>query len=202
MSGERLELVLASASTTRQTMLTAAGIGFRVDPSRIDETALKEECRARGLAPAETAHCLAEAKARAVAPRHPGSLVLGADQILECEGELFNKARDMAAARETLQRLCGRTHRLITAVVLVCNEELRWHHVAVAELTMRAFSPEFLERYLGMVGREALTTVGTYRMEGPGVQLFEALSGDHFTILGLPLLPLLTALRDAGLVPR
>lgn len=202
MSGDRPELVLASASGARQAMLTAAGLGFRVDPAHIDETKLKYECRAKGLTPAETAMRLAEAKAQAVAARHGGALVLGADQLLECEGELMHKARDMGAARETLTRLCGRSHRLISAAVLIRDGEIRWRYVGLAELTMRDFSPEFLERYLAMVGREAFTTVGAYRMEGPGVQLFNSVSGDHFTILGLPLLPLLAALRDAGVLPR
>ncbi len=201
MSGRRPELVLASASTARAAMLSAAGLGFRVDPSHIDETALKEECRRQGLAPAETAMRLAEAKARAVAVRHSAALVLGADQLLACGGELLHKARDLADARETLVRLRGRSHRLISGAALVTDGEVRWRHAAEAELTMRAFSPEFLERYLAAVGRGALASVGAYRIEGPGVQLFDSIAGDHFTILGLPLLPLLAALREAGVLP-
>jgi septum formation protein len=199
---ERPELVLASASAARRAMLRAAGLGFRVDPSHIDEAALKEECRAGGLAPAETAMRLAEAKARAVAARHPGALVLGADQLLECEGEFLHKAHDLGAAREVLIRLCGRSHRLISGAALVTDGEVRWRQASQAVLTMRAFSPEFLDRYLAMVGRNALASVGAYRIEGPGVQLFESISGDHFTILGLPLLPLLAALRETGVVAK
>jgi septum formation protein len=202
MSGDRPELVLASARATRREMLRAVGLGFRIDPSRIDEAALKRQCSAAGLAPDETAMRLAEAKARAVAARHPGALVLGADQLLECDGELLHKAHDLAAARETLMRLCGRSHRLISGAALVADGEVRWRQASQAELTMRAFSPEFLDRYLAMVGRSALTSVGAYRIEGPGVQLFESIAGDHFTILGLPLMPLLAALRDAGVLAR
>jgi septum formation protein len=202
MSGERPELVLASASASRRVMLTAAGLGFRVDPAHIDEAALKRECRTGGLAASETAMRLAEAKARKVAARHPGALVLGADQLLECDGELLHKPRDLGEARQALIRLCGRSHRLISGAALVTDGEVRWRQAAQAELTMRAFSPEFLERYLAMVGRNALASVGAYQIEGPGVQLFESIEGDHFTILGLPLLPVLAALRDAGVIPR
>ena len=200
MIGERPALVLASASAARSAMLTAAGVGFRVDPPRIDEAAVKEACRADGLAPTETAMRLAEEKALAVAPRHPGALVLGADQLLECEGKLLTKAHDLAAAREELHRLCGRSHRLISGAALVADGAVRWRHASEAELTMRAFSPAFLDRYLALVGRDALVSVGAYRIEGPGIQLFEAISGDHFTILGLPLLPLLAVLREAGVL--
>jgi septum formation protein len=144
---------------------------------------------------------LAELKAQRVARRHPGSLVIGADQVLECDGILFDKPSDLAAARSQLMALRGREHRLLSAVVLVRDGERVWHHVDRANLTVRDFSADFLDRYLRSAGDAALSSVGAYQLEGVGAQLFAAIDGDYFTILGLPLLPLLDILREQGILP-
>lgn len=201
MSGERPTLVLASSSKARATVLAAAGLVFRVDPARIDEATLKASCREAGVAAAETAMRLAQAKAEAVAPRHPGAVVIGADQLLACDDQWLTKAHDLAAARATLLALRGRPHRLISGVAVVSGASVAARFADEATLTMRPFSEAFLDRYLAMVGRDALASVGAYMVEGPGIQLFEAIDGDHFTILGLPLLPLLAQLRVLGAVP-
>jgi septum formation protein len=164
----------------------------------VDETALKARFRARHLETAAAALELARAKARLVCARHPGSRVIGADQILDCDGAWFDKPADLSAARQHLRRLRGRDHRLVCAVAVFRDGAELWHHVETARLTLRAFSDEFLERYLREGGAEMLESVGAYRLEGTGAQLFSAIDGDYFTILGLPLLPLLAFLREDG----
>jgi len=191
-------VVLASASPVRAALLRAAGIPIAVDAAAIDEAEVKTSLRA---APAAIAETLAELKAQRVARGHPGSLVIGADQVLECDGILFDKPCDLAAARSQLMALRGRTHRLVSAVVLVRDGARVWHHIDQASLTMRNFSTDFLDRYLGAVGDTALSSVGAYQLEGVGAQLFAAVDGDYFTILGLPLLPLLDILREHGILP-
>lgn len=200
MSVERPPLVLASASKSRASLLTDAGLVFRVDPARVDEAALKEACRAAGVATPIAAMHLAEAKALAVSSRHPAAVVVGADQLLECDGVWLSKAHDLAQARDALLRLRRRSHRLVSGVVLVRDGAVLERFADAATLTMRDFTDAFLDRYLAMVGRDALASVGAYMIEGPGVQLFEAIDGDHFTILGLPLLPLLARLRSLGVL--
>jgi septum formation protein len=195
-------LILASGSPYRRNMLQAAGLAFRVVPADVDEAALKRGLAAQTPkpAPAAIADALARAKAQSVSVRHAGATVIGADQILEHAGELLDKPGDLAAARAQLERLRGKTHRLISAVVVAEAGQVLWTHVAEAVLTMRPFTPEFLERYLAEAGPDLCQIVGAYEIEGLGIQLFERVEGDHFTIIGLPLVPLLAELRSRGVI--
>lgn len=193
-------IVLASASSARAALLRAAGIPILVDAAAIDEAEVKASLRAAGAGAAAVAETLAELKAQRVARRHAGSLVIGADQVLECDSVLFDKPLEPAAAQAQLLALRGRRHRLVSAVVLVRDGGRIWHHVDRAELTMREFSTGFLDRYLDAAGEAALSSVGAYQLEGVGAQLFAAVDGDYFTILGLPLLPLLDILREQGVL--
>jgi septum formation protein len=168
-----------------------------VDPARLDEDAIKD---AFPREPGRCAVALAAAKAGQVSPRHPGRLVIGADQTLDCDGIRFDKPRDAAEARRQLASLRGRGHALHAAVAVMRDGDLIWQHVEPARLWMREFSDAFLDDYLAVVGEEAYATVGSYAIEGVGVQLFERIEGDYFTILGLPLLPLLGFLRGRGAV--
>lgn len=186
-------LMLASKSTARRALLEAAGIPVEIEPASIDERAV--EARAGLEDAAKAAALLAREKARAVAEKHPGRLVLGADQTLALGQRRFSKAPDRAAAREQLVALRGKTHTLHSAVAVVQAGTVVFEHVAAAHLTMRAFSDGFLDSYLDTVGDAATASVGGYQLEGVGVQLFERVEGDHSTILGLPLLPLLDWLR-------
>lgn len=195
-------LILASGSPYRRKMLQAAGLAFRVVPAGVDEAALK-----RGLAaqtpkptPAAIADALARAKAQSVSARHASATVIGADQILELAGELLDKPGDLAAARAQLECLRGKTHRLISAVVVAEAGQVLWTHIDEAVLTMRSFTQEFLDRYLAEAGPDLCQIVGAYEIEGPGIQLFERVEGDHFTIIGLPLMPLLAELRSRGVI--
>jgi len=193
-------LVLASGSAVRATLLRQAGVLFDIQNSRVDEDAIKE--RFAGSDIDDLAINLAAAKANAVSIERPDAVVIGADQILSCEGARFDKPRDMDEARANLKIFHGRTHRLHSGIVLAQDGEIVWHHSAHADLTMRAFSDHFLETYLATVGDKVLTSVGCYQLEGPGIQLFENISGDYFTILGLPLLPLLDELRRRKVVSQ
>ena len=193
-------LVLASASSARRMILERAGIPFEILPAAIDETSVKAAMQ--GVDVEDVALALADAKARAVAARRPDALVLGADQILECEDRWFDKPKDRAEAEQHLKALRGRAHRLISAVVAVRDGERIWRHVELAVLTMRPFGDAFLTNYLNVSGPEILESVGAYRLEGLGPQLFARIEGDYFTILGLPLLPVLEFLRGQGLAER
>jgi septum formation protein len=195
-------LILASGSATRRAMLEAAGLSIVADAPDLDESEIKLSCRAQGLSAGETARMLAIAKATQVASRYPGKIVLGADQMLECEGVWFDKPADRAAAARQIARLSGRTHTLFSAVAAIRDDAVIWRAVETAEMTLREVSPAFIEAYLDRVGDAALSSVGGYQVEGPGIQLFSAIRGDHSTILGTPLLPLLEFLRDEGVVAR
>jgi septum formation protein len=195
-------LILASASAARGALLRNAGIAFAAAPAAIDEDEIKAAFRAEGRQAAECATALAEAKAARVARRHPGSLVIGADQMLVCDGVWFDKPVDLAAARAQLVALRGKRHELISAICVVRDGERLWHFVDRSSLTMRDFSDEFLDDYLAAVGNAALGAVGAYHLEGLGVQLFARIEGGYFAILGLPLLPLLDFLRGHGVVAR
>jgi septum formation protein len=201
-SNPKPSLVLASGSLTRRQMLDNAGLAATIDAADIDEAALKAQLMAKGeVAPEQIAEALALAKALAVAPRHPGAIVLGADQILALGTEIMSKARDVDEARLALQRLSGRRHALHSGMALVRDGTVLWRHHESAFLDMRRLSPAAIEGYLATGDSGILSSVGSYRIEGPGIRLFERIAGDHFTILGLPLLPLLAELRRLGIEP-
>lgn len=193
-------VVLASSSRTRAEMLARAGVAVTCDPASVDEEEMKHACRAEGLPVEATAEALADLKARRVSARQTGALVIGADQMLECEGVWFDKPAGREQARAQLLALRGRSHRLISAAVVLRNGERLWHSVTSARLTVRSFSDAFVDSYLDAAGAAVLGSVGAYQVEGLGVQLFSRIEGDHFTILGLPLLPLLGFLREHGVV--
>jgi septum formation protein len=193
-------LVLASASATRRALLECAGLRFEAQAAAVDEAAIKEAAQAEGIAPADAAIMLAEAKAERIARRDPDALVIGCDQLLVCEGRWFDKPADIAAARAQLLALRGRRHDLVTAVVCHRQGGRIWQHVAVPRLVMRDFSDAFLDAYLAAEGERVTASVGAYRLEGPGVQLFASVQGEHAAILGLPLLPLLGFLRQHGVL--
>jgi septum formation protein len=191
-----MKLVLASTSRIRAELLTRAGLVFDALRPEIDENALKAS--AKLLAPADLARSLAASKAVSVANRRPEAMVIGADQVLNLEGKAFDKPGSRDEARAHLLHLRGRCHALETAVCCVRGGDTLWQHLGRARLTMRNFSEAFLDDYLERMGPEVMTSVGAYKLEGLGAQLFEAIDGDYFTILGLPLLPLLGFLRRQG----
>lgn len=193
-----MTLVLASGSAARRQMLEAAGLAFEVDKPRMDEEAAKATLRAEGLKPRDQADMLAELKAISVSNRRGGDFVIGADQMLAVEGETLDKPKDRDEARLHLLRLRGRSHELVTAAAVARGGVVIWRHVETPRLTMRAFSDAFLEDYLDHVGVAASASVGAYQLEGRGAQLFERVEGDYFSVLGLPLLPLLAFLREHG----
>lgn len=194
-------VVLASASQSRRALLANAGVTFEAVASDVDESEIKTASAAAGEDVATTALALARAKALHVQALRPDALVIGADQMLDLNGAWFDKPVDMAAARRQLAALRGETHVLHSALVLLGPAGELWSHVAPARLEMRAFSDAFLDAYLEEVGEQALKSVGGYFLEGLGAQLFERVDGDFFTILGLPMTPLLGALRAAGALP-
>jgi len=196
-----MRLVLASQSASRRALLSAAGLEFEALPAAVDEATIKVSARAEGMAVADAATLLADAKAARIARRHPEALVIGADQILVCEGEWFDKPEDVEAARFHLRRLRNKPHELVTAVVVWREGERAWHHVARPRLVMRDFSDAFLDDYLAREGGFVTQSVGAYRLEGLGLQLMRDIRGEHTAILGLPMLPLLAYLRDSGVIP-
>ena len=198
-AGDR-HLVLASQAAVRAAMLRAVGLSFSVQPARVDEGAVKDAMRAEDPEGRETARALAALKARRVSAGAPGAFVIGADQLLVCGDEWFDKPVDVDDARGQLQRLRGRQHTLVTAVSVVRDEAEIWGEVVCPQLTMRPFSDAFLERYLEQAGDGILACVGGYEAEGLGGQLLAEIKGDWFAVLGLPLLPLLGFLREHGLV--
>jgi septum formation protein len=172
-----------------------------VDKPEIDEGSVKQLSRSRGLTAEATAAALALAKAAIVSARRPGRLVLAADQMLEYDGQWFDKPADRIAAARQLSHLSGKTHRLISSAILLRDGVTLWEATTTADLTMRELSEAFIGDYLAAAGDGVLGSVGAYQIEGLGAQLFDAIRGDHFTILGLPLLPLLAFLRAVGVLP-
>lgn len=193
-------LILASASQVRACLLQQAGVVFTIQPADIDENECKAAYVAEGKLPEDLAPFLAQQKARAVGLQHPQGWVIGCDQILRHGGKIYNKPQNLSDARQHLQQLRGSTHILSTACCLVHNHEVVWQHVEIARMTMWSFSDVFLERYLADAGEAVLTSVGGYQLESVGAQLFEHIEGDYFAILGVPLIPLLAALRTCGVV--
>lgn len=197
---QRAPLLLASASVARRAMMRDVGIEPELMPADLDEDRIRRDHP--GLAPFDMAGVLAEAKAMAVSRLRPGRLVLGGDQILEADGKIVSKARDLAAVEARLKQFRGRAHSLHSAAALARDGVVVWRHTDTAILHVRAFSDDFLQAYLQAEGEVLTTVVGGYRLEGPGAQLFDRIEGDYFTVLGLPLRPVLQALRDQGvLVP-
>lgn len=195
-------VVLASQSRIRRTMLANAGVEVACEPAHVDESELKNAMRAEGARVDAIAEALAELKATRVSRRHPGALVIGADSMIECGDVQFDKPPDPAHAVAQLLALAGRTHRLISAAVIVRDGARIWHVSDAARLTMRGFERDYAERYVATIGDAALSSVGAYQLEGLGAQLFTRVEGDFFTVLGLPLLPLLDFLRAHGVVAR
>ncbi|MDX2290363.1 MAG: Maf family protein [Hyphomicrobiaceae bacterium] len=193
-------LVLASASRIRQEIMKSAGLAFTVDPADIDEPAVRRQLTVDdpSIAPGEVAVALARAKGLSVSARQPGSLVIAADQILALGSEVFAKPSTLDEARHTLMRLRGQTHELVSAVALAQDGDIVWDASDTARMTMRRFSAAFVSEYLLRAGSDVCSSVGAYQLEGLGIQLFDEIDGDYFTILGLPLLPLLEQLRTRG----
>lgn len=194
------ELILASSSASRQMLMRNAGLTFSAIPADIDERALDEQLERDGASPEEIALELAQAKALAVSALYPEALVLGCDQTMALGARVYHKPKTMAEAEAHLLSLSGKVHRLNSAAVLVRHGEVVWQIVSSAELTVRTLNAEFVSRHLQRVGEKALSSVGAYQLEGEGIQLFTSIEGDYFTILGLPLLPLLSKLRDMDVI--
>ncbi|AZO49868.1 MAG: Maf-like protein [Mesorhizobium sp.] len=194
------KIILASGSPFRKAMLVNAGVEIEAVPAEVDERALEAPLKHSGVSPEDVALVLAEAKATEVSERRPGALVLGCDQTLSLGDEVFHKPADMEGARRHLLALSGKTHQLNSAAVLARDGAVLWRHVGIASLTMRKLEPAFIGRHLARVGDKALSSVGAYQIEGEGIQLFEKIEGDHFTIVGLPLLPVLEKLRELGAI--
>ncbi|MGB3816053.1 MAG: Maf-like protein [Shinella sp.] len=193
-------LILASQSPFRRMLMENAGLAFQAQAADIDERAVEADLAVGNPTPQQVASALAVEKARDVAARNPGAIVIGSDQTLSLEGRVFHKPADMAEAKTHLMAMSGRTHSLNCGIALVRDGETLWSHVSIAHLTMRPLSQAFIDRHLARVGTRVLASVGAYQLEGEGVQLFERIDGDYFTILGLPLLPLLAKLRDLGAI--
>lgn len=191
-------LILGSASPFRKALMDNAGLTFTVERAVIDERAIESDLESVRHTPAQVALILAEAKALEVSNRFPDALVLGSDQTLSLGDRVFHKPVDRAGAQEHLKALSGKTHQLNSAVVLAQNGKVVWHHISTARLTMRELSANFIERHLHRVGDTVLSSVGAYQLEGEGLQLFDTIDGDYFTIIGLPMLPLLKQLRTMG----
>jgi len=192
-------LVLASQSRSRAAILENAGLSFDVEPAEIDEQVIKIRCRDNGCSVGDTVLELAAAKASAASARHPDAYVLGADQILDLGGTWYDKPRDRDEAAEHLRAFRGKIHHLVNGLVVIRNGERNWAWEETAHMTVRHFSDRFLAGYLENSGDEILESVGAYRLEGIGAQLFDRIDGDYFTVLGLPLLPLLGYLRQTGI---
>ena len=193
-------IVLASASRSRAALLEAAGLKIEILAANLDETKIKMESRSANITIDNTAMLLARSKAYKISLQRNHAIVIGADQMLVCGDQWFDKPLNREEAMKTLKLLRGRTHKLVTCVSIVRSGEEQWNYSEQAMLTMRSFSDQFLEKYLMLLGDEALQSVGAYQLEGVGAQLFERIEGNYFTILGLPLLPLFSYMRSNGLL--
>jgi len=194
------KLILASSSPFRRMLMENAGLSFEAHTASIDERAVEAPLEEAGTKPDAVALVLAKAKAEDVSRRFPDSLIIGSDQTMSLGDRVFHKPRDMADAANHLQALSGLTHRLNSAIAIVRDGIVLWEHLSHADLTMRPLTVDFIARHLARVGERALASVGAYQLEGEGIQLFEKIEGDYFTILGLPMLPLLQKLRELGAI--
>lgn len=194
------ELILASASASRQMLMRNAGLTFSSIPAQIDERAIDTKLEQEGAAPEVIALELAKAKAIAVSLLHPEAFVIGSDQTMSLGDRIYHKAKDMAQAHANVLSLSGKTHRLNCGVALAKNGAVIWDTVSIAKMTVRELSADYVSRYLERSGSQVLSSVGAYQLEGEGIQLFSSIEGDYFTILGLPLLPLLAQLRELRVI--
>jgi len=195
-------IVLSSSSATRRKLLSQTGLYFKTAKPPVDESVIKAALKKAGASAALVADNLAESKANSVALILPGAFIIGADQMLDCGGDWFDKPADRDGARRHLESLRGKTHELITAAVIAHEGRIIWRHTEIAKMTMRDFSDGFLDAYMAKAGDGIVHSVGAYEMEGMGSQLFEKVEGDFYSILGLPLIPLMGALREAGALPK
>ncbi len=193
-------IVLASSSETRLRLIRASGLPVSAQSARIDEEAIRAALEAEGATPRDIADTLAEMKARKIGEKTPGAIVIGCDQVLDFKGRAWGKAPTIDAARQQLRSLRGQTHRLLSAMVLYHEGQPQWRHIGEARLTMRSFSDDWLEGYLSRNWESLRHSAGGYLLESEGVRLFSAVEGDYFTVLGLPLLPLLGYLGDRGFI--
>ena len=195
-------VVLASASAVRTRLLTAAGVPHETAPAAVNEGAVRAQMLETSSAHASIAEALAELKAQTIGPVHPDAIVLGADQVLSCDGELFEKPVGREGVRVHLERLSGKRHSLFVSVCAVVNGGVVWQHTEGAAMRMRTLSEDFIDRYVALAGDSACKSVGAYELEGLGAQLFSEIDGDFFSILGLPLLPVLDFLRRENVVTK
>jgi len=195
-----VSLVLASGSMSRKMLLTAAGVSFTADPADLDEDALMAQLHRDGASAERVAAELATQKALHVSRRHPGKIVLGGDSVIALEGRLLSKCADLAAARALLEQMSGKDHLLVSAAALARDGTVLWGHISPCHMTVRRLSPQFLDDYLAAEGAAILSSVGCYHFEGRGAQLFDRVDGDYFSVLGLPLLPVLAQLRKLGVL--
>ncbi len=196
------QLVLASGSAIRKTLLDNAGLDFKIIPADIDEETIrvKMETETPDISPLEVAECLAREKARHISLQNPDAYVIGSDQILALESEIMGKPENLELAFERLLKLSGKTHQLHTAVSVVYQGIETWSYAESVHMTMRELKPEYIRKYLAEAGEEVCKSVGAYKLESLGVQLFSKIEGNYFTILGICLLPLLTYLREEGII--
>lgn len=192
------DVVLASGSRIRRALLQSAGLSFTVAPADLDEGQIRHRLQSENdaVSAEDIALALATAKAKLIAKDHANALVIGCDQTLKFEDRIYEKARDLTTIRETLLSFRGKTHRLCSAVAIVQNSDVIWSTVQHADLTMRNYSENFIDEYLARVGNEAMDSLGGYQLEAQGIQLFDSIDGDYFTVLGLPLLSLVKELRS------
>ena len=194
-------VILASGSEIRQQLLLGAGVAIKVETSPVDEPSIMAALLQENAKPRDIADTLAEYKGRRVAIKNPDKIVISADQVLVCEGQVYSKPDTQEQAMTQLQQLRGKGHQLLSAVVIFEDGAPVWRHIGRAQLVMRDFSDAFLAEYIQKIGDDILTTVGCYKLESLGVQLFSQVQGDYFTILGLPLIEVLGFLRTRGVLP-